>query len=175
MNRVTGDRAISYFVSNPSGIRVEITRSSPKSVSPSIDDVLDRAFPLEYCSWESTSRKFLNKSGYANWRNGFPIDTLYRNETYLDSRRCFRHGGTRSSPHSEDPRRFRFAVRPNDAVQLRTPDGRILDTHIAYFSSGKPSGGRRFYDIVLLRDLQKRDVPIGTEVWLADGRKIAGI
>jgi hypothetical protein len=63
MNRVTGDRAISYFVSNPSGIRVEITRSSPKSVSPSIDDVLDRAFPLEYCSWESTSRRDLDNSG----------------------------------------------------------------------------------------------------------------
>ena len=63
MNRLTGDRAISYFVSNPSGIRVEITRSSPKSVSPSIDDVLDRAFPLEYCSWESTRRRDLDNSG----------------------------------------------------------------------------------------------------------------
>ena len=68
-----------------------------------------------------------------------------------------------------------FAVRPNDPIQLRTPDGRILDTYIACFSSGRPSGGRRFYDIVLPRDLQKQDVPIGTEVWLADGPKIGRI
>lgn len=73
------------------------------------------------------------------------------------------------------PDELGFGVRPNDPIQLRTPDGRILDTYIAGFSSGRPRGGHRIYDIVLPRDLQKRDVPIGTEVWLADGPKVGGI
>jgi hypothetical protein len=59
-----------------------------------------------------------------------------------------------------------FAIRPKDPIQLRTPDRRVLDTCIAFFASGRPTGGgRRIYDIVLPRDLLKQDVPIGTEVW----------
>jgi hypothetical protein len=69
------------------------------------------------------------------------------------------------------PDNLGFDVRPKDPIQLRTPDGRILETCIACFSSGRPSGGRRIYCIVLPRDLEKRDVPIGTEVWLAEGQK----
>lgn len=69
-----------------------------------------------------------------------------------------------------------FAVRANDPIQLRTPDGRIVDTVIAGLASGRPiGGGRRFFDVVLPCDLQKQEVPVGTEVWLADRQKIGGI
>lgn len=58
-------------------------------------------------------------------------------------------------------------VRVKDRIQLRTPDERILETHIASFSSERPmGGGPRFTNIELPRDLTKEDVPIGTEVWL---------
>jgi hypothetical protein len=63
------------------------------------------------------------------------------------------------------PDNLGFAIRPNDRTQLRTPDGRILDTYISGFASGRPRGGRRCYYIVLSCDVLKRDVPIGTEVW----------
>jgi hypothetical protein len=67
------------------------------------------------------------------------------------------------------PDNLGFAVRPKDLIQLRTPDGRVIETHIDCFGSGRPRGSsRRFYDIVLPRDLLKKDVPIGTEVWLVD-------
>jgi len=68
-----------------------------------------------------------------------------------------------------------LTVRPKDPIQLRTPDGRILETYIACFSSGRPIGGdRRFYCIMLPRDFMKPDIPIGTEVWLVDGPKVPG-
>jgi hypothetical protein len=64
------------------------------------------------------------------------------------------------------PENLGFAIRPKDPVQLRTPQGRTLETYIACFSSGRPrGGGHRFYCIVLPPDLPKSDVPIGTEVW----------
>jgi hypothetical protein len=44
------------------------------------------------------------------------------------------------------PDNLGFAVHRRDPIQLRTPDGRIIETYIACFSSGRPSGGRRFYD-----------------------------
>ena len=60
-----------------------------------------------------------------------------------------------------------FNVKPKDRIQLRTPEGHVLDTHIVGLMSGRPAGSsRRFYDIVLPSTLSKRDVPIGTEVWL---------
>lgn len=73
------------------------------------------------------------------------------------------------------PDNLGFAIRAKDPIQLRTPDGRILETQIACFSSGRPKGGpRRFYCIVLPSHLLKQDVPIGTEVWLAEGQMSLG-
>jgi hypothetical protein len=58
-------------------------------------------------------------------------------------------------------------VRAKDQLQLRTPDAHVLDTHIASIELGKPQDGgpcRAF--IMLPRELYKKDIPIGTEVWL---------
>lgn len=59
------------------------------------------------------------------------------------------------------------AVRIRDKIQLRTPDGRVLDTHIASVELSKPSDGSACGAAIMLpRELVKRDVPTGTEVWL---------
>jgi len=59
-----------------------------------------------------------------------------------------------------------FAMRPKDRIQLRTPNGRILDTHIASFSFVTPvGGGRTIVAIELPSEMRREDVPIGTEVW----------
>jgi translation elongation factor EF-Tu-like GTPase len=58
-------------------------------------------------------------------------------------------------------------VREKDQLQLRTPDGKVLDTHIASIELGKPQlGGHCRAFIMLPRELDKKDIPIGTEVWL---------
>jgi len=60
-------------------------------------------------------------------------------------------------------------VHAKDQLQLRTPDGKVLDTHIASIELGKPQDGspcRAF--IMLPRELGKEDIPIGTEVWLVE-------
>jgi hypothetical protein len=63
-----------------------------------------------------------------------------------------------------------FKIRAKDPIQLRTPDGRVLDTHIAALEFLKPQdGGACRTAIMLPRDLVKRDVPSGTEVWLLEG------
>jgi hypothetical protein len=63
------------------------------------------------------------------------------------------------------PTNLGFEIRPKDRIQLRTPSGRILDTHIASFSFGKPiGGGRTIVAIELPPDIPRDDVPIGTEV-----------
>jgi hypothetical protein len=64
------------------------------------------------------------------------------------------------------PDNLGFAIRPKDQIQLRTPNGAILDTRIASFSLGKPmSGCPTIIAIQLPSDIRKEDVPIGTEVW----------
>ena len=58
-------------------------------------------------------------------------------------------------------------VRARDQIQLRTPDGRVLDTHIAAIDLAKPRDGSQCRALIMLpRELVKKDVPIGTEVWL---------
>jgi hypothetical protein len=65
------------------------------------------------------------------------------------------------------PDDLKVKVGIKDQIRLRTPDERILETHIASFSFGRPvGGGRCLMNIELPRDLAKQDVPIGTEVWL---------
>lgn len=64
------------------------------------------------------------------------------------------------------PDNLGFAVRPKDRIQLRTPNGQRLDTHIASFSLGKRiGGGPTIVAIELPSDIRREDVPIGTEVW----------
>jgi hypothetical protein len=61
-------------------------------------------------------------------------------------------------------------VRVKDPIQLRTPDGRIRDTHIAAFEHVKysllgPPPDRDSIGICLPQVFTKQDVPPGTEIW----------
>lgn len=58
-------------------------------------------------------------------------------------------------------------VRAKVQLQLRTPDGKVLDTHIASIELGKPQDGSPCRTFIMLpREFVKKDIPIGTEVWL---------
>jgi translation elongation factor EF-Tu-like GTPase len=60
-----------------------------------------------------------------------------------------------------------FKIRAKAQIQLRTPDGRVLETHIASIELLKPQDGSACRIAIMLpRDLVKQDVPTGTEVWL---------
>jgi hypothetical protein len=63
-----------------------------------------------------------------------------------------------------------FKIRPQDAIQLRTPDGRTLNTRIGSVELLKPEVGRRRMAILLPTDIQKHDVPQGSDVWLLQGQ-----
>ena len=59
-----------------------------------------------------------------------------------------------------------FKIRPRDAIQLRTPDGRTLNTHIGSVEFLNPEVGRCRMAILLPTDLQKQQAPKGSDVWL---------
>ena len=63
-----------------------------------------------------------------------------------------------------------FKIRPRDAIQLRTPDGRTLNTHIGSVEFLTPEMGGCRMAILLPTDIQKQDVPIGSDVWLMQGQ-----
>jgi len=62
-----------------------------------------------------------------------------------------------------------FKIKPSDHIQLRTPEGRVFDSHIASieFLYGTDTDGKRHcrMAIMLPREIEKYDVPRGTEVW----------
>lgn len=77
----------------------------------------------------------------------------------------FKVSETSSAAHYTDSVNVRIRVR--DQIQLRTPDGRVLDTQIASIELLKPSDGSPCRAAIMLpRELVKNDIPIGTEVWL---------
>ena len=59
-----------------------------------------------------------------------------------------------------------FRLRPRSPIQLRRPDGRILDTYIAALEMvcGPEVKGRMAF--LLPAEITKQDVPKGTEIWL---------
>ena len=60
-----------------------------------------------------------------------------------------------------------FRIRLKDRIQLRTPSGPAVETHIASIELLKPLGGGPCRMAIMFpRDLVKGDVPVGTEVWL---------
>jgi len=62
-----------------------------------------------------------------------------------------------------------FKIRPRVAVQLRTPDGRTLNTHIGSVELLKPEMGRCRMAILLPTDIQKQEIAKESEVWLMQG------
>ena len=64
------------------------------------------------------------------------------------------------------PEGFDF-IRAKDQIELHTPDGRRLQTHIASIELPKPKDGSPCRMAIMLPpDITKQDVPVGTEVWL---------
>ena len=64
------------------------------------------------------------------------------------------------------PEGLDFRIRAKDQIELRTPDGRVLQTHIASVQLAKPQDGSPCRMVIMLPpDVAKQDVPIGTEVW----------
>jgi len=63
-----------------------------------------------------------------------------------------------------------FKIRPRDAIQLRTPEGRTLNTHIGSVEFLKQAVGACRMAILLPSEVLKQDVPKGSEVWLTHGR-----
>jgi hypothetical protein len=59
-------------------------------------------------------------------------------------------------------------IREKDRIQLRTPNGHILDTYIATISTGSRAAGGRFLGIGLPGNITPPQVPPGTEIWLVD-------
>ncbi len=58
-----------------------------------------------------------------------------------------------------------FRLRAKDQVELRTPGGRVLQTHIASVELAKRQNAPCRMVIMLPPDIAKQDVPTGTEVW----------
>jgi len=63
-----------------------------------------------------------------------------------------------------------FKIRPRDAIQLRTPEGRTLSTHIGSVEFLTPAVGACRMGILLPSDVLIQDVPKGSDVWLTQGR-----
>jgi hypothetical protein len=53
-----------------------------------------------------------------------------------------------------------------DSIQLRIPDGRVLDTFVAGFEMVCGPVARDNLIFLLPETISKRDVPTGTEIWL---------
>jgi hypothetical protein len=56
-------------------------------------------------------------------------------------------------------------MRRGDSIELRKPDGSIIQTQLAEIDALRGERGI-FFPIVLPKQFSKTDVPIGTEVWL---------
>jgi hypothetical protein len=67
------------------------------------------------------------------------------------------------------PRQWESNLRisADDKIQLRTPDGSVLNTHIGSVELGTASSGT-FLTIGLPHPMTKRSVPEGTEIWLLE-------
>ena len=60
-----------------------------------------------------------------------------------------------------------FKIRAKDQIELRTPDSRVLQTHIASVELAKPQDGSPCRMVIMLPpEIAKEDVPTGTEVWV---------
>jgi hypothetical protein len=56
-------------------------------------------------------------------------------------------------------------VHERDRIQLRTPDGRVIDTYVMPFSVFSGPKAKDCFPIRLPLEISKENVPIGTEVW----------
>ena len=59
-----------------------------------------------------------------------------------------------------------FQLKVKDPIQLRRPDGQVLDTFIEGFEMASASGIRGRVVVRLPRSVTKSDAPKGTQVWV---------
>ncbi|HMF89993.1 MAG TPA: hypothetical protein VKL40_05070 [Candidatus Angelobacter sp.] len=59
-----------------------------------------------------------------------------------------------------------FRLRAKDSIQLRTPDGRVLNTHVAGIEIACGPGVKDGMAFLLPKEIAKQDVPKETEIWL---------
>ncbi len=60
-------------------------------------------------------------------------------------------------------------IRKHTALELRRPDGSILPTRVQDVAMVSPYDPRRPIQFSFPPGLTKADIPVGTEVWLAEG------
>ena len=58
-------------------------------------------------------------------------------------------------------------LKAKDAIQLRTPDGRLLDTHVVAVEFLCGPKVRHNLALLLPSDIKEQGIPLGTEIWLA--------
>jgi len=56
-------------------------------------------------------------------------------------------------------------LRARDSIQLRDPDGKVLNTHIVSVELLCGPEGKCRLALLLPRDVTKEDIPNGTEIW----------
>ena len=59
-----------------------------------------------------------------------------------------------------------FRLRANDPIQVRTPDGRVLDTYVAGIEMSCGPAVKDAIAFLLPDNVSQQDVPKGTEIWL---------
>ena len=59
-------------------------------------------------------------------------------------------------------------IRPGRALELRRPDGSMVETYISAIPYITPHDPKRPIHFTFPPGLMKQDVPVGTEVWLRD-------
>jgi hypothetical protein len=62
----------------------------------------------------------------------------------------------------------KVTVSRGDPIELRKPDGSRIVTHAEAFEFLDRSNRRSSLVIVLPAEFKKKDIPIGTEIWLRD-------
>ena len=85
------------------------------------------------------------------------------NAISYDSRGCFRIAGRGLILIPDDPRRD-FKIRAGTQVQLRTPDGRVVDTYISEIEMACGVDGCRIA-FELPSKIVSGAIPCGTEIW----------
>jgi len=58
------------------------------------------------------------------------------------------------------------------SIQLRMPDGRILETGIQSVEFIKKTDGKPHVGLILSSEISEQDIPKGTELWLLSGTNI---
>lgn len=58
-------------------------------------------------------------------------------------------------------------LKSKDPIQLRRPDGQILDTYIEGFEMASATGAKGRIVVRLPESVTKSDVPAGTQIWIS--------